>query len=82
LPVPLAPALIVIQASVLTAVQLQLVPAVTSTEPVVGAADVRVEEVGAIVKVHGAPAWVTVKVRPPIVIVPLRDTVLVLAATL
>ena len=57
-------------------------PAVTSTEPVVAAADGRFDDVGEIVNVHGAPACVTVKVWLPIVIVPVRDVVLVLAATL
>ena len=70
------------QASLLTAVQLQPVPAVTVTVPVVAADDVRFDDVGAIVKVQGAPACVTVKVWPPIVIVPVREVVLVLAATL
>ena len=71
-----------IQASLLTAVQLHPVPAVTVTEPVVAADDVRFDEVGEIVTVHGTPACVTVNVWPPIVIVPLRDDVPVLAATL
>ena len=35
------------------------------------------EDVGAMVNVHGAPACVTVKVWPPIIIVPVRDVVLV-----
>ena len=40
----------------------------------VAAADVaRFDEVGEIVNVHGAPACVTVKVCPAIVIVPVRD---------
>jgi len=82
LPLPLAPALIVIQASLLAAVQLQPVPAVTVTVPVVATDDVRFDEVGAIVNVHGAPACVTVKVCPATVIVPVRDVVPVLAATL
>ena len=74
--------MIVIQASLLVAVQLQPEPAVTLTVPVVATDDVRFDEVGEIVKVHGAPACVTVKVCPPIVIVPVREVVLVLAATL
>jgi len=82
LPLPLAPALIVIHASLLTAVQLQPVAAVTVTVPVVATADVRFDEIGAIVNVHGAPACVTVNVCPPMVIVPVRDVVPVLAATL
>ena len=82
MPLPLAPALIVSQASLLVAVQLQPVPAVTATLPVVATEDVRFDDVGEIVNVQGAPAWVTVKVCPPTVIVPVRDVVPVLAATL
>jgi len=82
LPLPLAPALIVIQASLLAAVQLQPVPDVTVTVPVVATGDVRFDALGAIVIVQGAPACVTVKVCPPIVIVPVRDVVPVFAATL
>jgi hypothetical protein len=82
LPLPFAPAVTVIQASLLTAVQLHPVPAVTVTEPVVAVDDVRFDEVGAIVNVQGAPAWVTVKVWPAMVNVPVRDVVPVLAATL
>ena len=83
MPLPLAPAVTVSQlVALLTAVQLQPVPAVTVTVPVVAADDVRFEDVGAMVKVHGAPACVTVKVCPPIVIVPVREVVPVLAATL
>ena len=74
LPLPLAPAVTVSQASLLTAVQLQPVPAVTVDRAGGWPADVaRFDEVGAIVNVHGAPACVTVKVWPPIVIVPVRD---------
>jgi len=71
----------VIQASLLTAVQLQPAPAVTVTVPVV-ADDVGFDDVGAMVNVQGTPACVTVNVWPPIVIVPVRELVLVLAATL
>ena len=81
MPLPEAPAVTVIQASLLTAVQLQPVPAVTVTVPVV-AAEVGFNEVGEIVNVQGAPACVTVNVWPPIVIVPVRELVLALAATL
>ena len=49
--------------------------------PVV-AEDVGFNDVGEIVNVHGTPACVTVKVWPPIVIVPVRDVVAVFAATL
>ena len=83
MPLPEAPAVTVSQlVALLTAVQLQPVPAVTVTVPVVAAADVRLDDVGAMVKLQGTPAWVTVKVCPPIVIVPVRDAVLVFAATL
>ena len=82
MPLPLAPALIVIHVALLAAVHAQPVPAVTVTVPVVAADDVRFDDVGAIVNVHGAPACVTVNVCPPIVIVPVREVVLVLAATL
>ena len=79
---PLAPAVIVIHASLLVAVQLQPAPAVTVTVPAAAADVVRFDDIGAMVNVQGAPACVTVKVCPPIVIVPVRDTVLVLAETL
>ena len=39
-------------------------------------------DVGDTENVHGAAAWVTVNVCPPIVIVPVRDVVFVFAATL
>ena len=82
MPLPLAPAVTVIHASLLAAVQAQPVPAVTVTVPVVAAEDVKFEDVGAMVNVHGAPTWVTVNVCPPIVIVPVRDAVPVFAVTL
>ena len=82
MPLPDAPAVTVSQlVALLTAVQLQPVPAVTVTVPVV-AAEVGFNDVGEIVNVQGTPACVTVKVWPPIVIVPVRDVVLVFAATL
>jgi hypothetical protein len=68
--------------ALLTAVQLQPAPAVTVTVPVVALDDVRFDDVGEMVNVHATPACVTVKVRPPIVIVPVRELVLVFAATL
>lgn len=82
MPLPLAPALMVIQASLLTALQLQPAPAVIVTVPVAAAEFVRFNDVGEMVNAHGAPAWVTVNVCPAIVIMPVRDAVLVLAATL
>ena len=82
MPVPLAPALIVSHALLLVALQLHPVPAVTATLPVVATDDVRFDDVGEIVNVQGAPACVTVYVFPPIVIVPVREVVPALAATL
>jgi hypothetical protein len=72
----------VIQASLLTAVQLQVTLAVTTMFPLAAIDDARFEDVGEIVTRHGSPAWVTVKICPPIVTVPMRDVVPVLAATL
>jgi hypothetical protein len=80
--VPLVPAPIVIHAALLTAVQLQPAPAVTVTAPLAANDDGRFDDVGEIVMVHETPACVTVKVWPPIVIVPVRDERPVLAATL
>ena len=79
---PLAPAPIVIHASLLVAVQLQPALAVTVIEPLAASDDGRLFEVGEIVNVHETPACVTVNVCPPIVIVPVRDVVPVCAATL
>jgi len=70
------------QASLLVAVQLQPALAVTVIEPLIASDEVRFADVGEIVNVHGAPACVTVKVCPATVIVPVRDVVPVLAATL
>ena len=72
----------VIHPTLLVAVQLHPVPAVTPTVPVAAADVVRFDDVGLIVNVQGAPAWVTLKVCPAIVIEPVRDVVPVLAATL
>jgi hypothetical protein len=70
----------VIQAVLLVAVQLQPMPAVTLTLPLLAldATDTLEAEME---YVQGAAAWLTVKVWPAIVIVPVRDAVLVLAAT-
>jgi hypothetical protein len=81
LPLPLAPALIEIHDALLLAVQAQPVVAVTVTVPVPPAA-VAFAEGAEIVGPHGTPAWVTVKVRPATVRVPVRDAVVVFAATL
>ena len=80
-PVPVAPALIVIHEALLVAVQAQPVAAVTVTvpEPAVAA---RLADAAPIVGAQGAPAWLTVKVLPPIVSVPLRGVVVGFAVTL
>jgi hypothetical protein len=80
LAVPAVPWVTVIQPSLLTAVQLQPLAAVTVTVPVEAAAR-RSADVGEIVELHGPPAWVTVKVLPPMVSVPVRGDGMVLAAT-
>lgn len=79
---PLVPAPIVIHAALLVAVQLQPVPAVTVIDPLAASDDGKLDEVGEIVIVHEVPGCVTVKVCPPIVTVPVREEVVVLAATL
>ena len=70
-----------IQLTLLVAVQLQPVPAVTVTAPVAAAAVVRFEDVGEMFMPQGAPGCVTVKVRPPMIIVPVREVADVFAAT-
>lgn len=80
MPLPVAPALIVIHASLLEAVQLQPAGAVTVTVPAAPPATT-FADVGEIVELHGAPACVTVKVFPPIVRVPVREAVPALGAT-
>jgi len=66
----------------LTAVQLQPEPAVTAMLPLAPIEDVRFLEVGEIVTVQGRAACVTVNVWSPIVSVPVREVVPLLAATL
>lgn len=70
----------VIQATLLLAVHEQpgVVVTVTAYGPPLAAADC---EVGDRVKPHAAAAWFTVNVRPPTVIVPVRDVVFGFAAT-
>jgi hypothetical protein len=80
LPVPAEPLVTVIHAALLVAVQPQLPPAVTVTVPVPVPAPTETP-VGAMLKVQ-APACVTVKVRPAMVTVPVREAVDALAATL
>ena len=81
LPLPVAPAVMVIHVALLEAVHAQPAAAVTVTEPV-PAADVTVADAEEIVGTHGAPACVTVNVLPAIVSVPVRDMEPVFAATL
>jgi hypothetical protein len=80
LPLPAAPCVIVSHPSLLTAVQLQ--PGAVTVMTWVEAPATTLTEVGAIVELHGTPAWVTVKVLPPTVNVPVRGAVAVLTATL
>ena len=80
MPLPLLPLVTVIQRTLLVAVQLQPVPAVTLTlaaPPLAGLEAL----VGETVKLHGAALCVTVTVCPATVSVLLRDVVAVLAAT-
>jgi hypothetical protein len=72
----------VIQAALLVAVQLQPAPLVTVTVPSTAAGEVRFNENGEMLNTHGVPGCVMVKVFPAIVSVPVRDVLLVLAATL
>ena len=82
MPLPLAPAVIVIQVAPLTAVQEQPALAVTLTLPL-AAAEATEALAGEIAYVHAVDpaACVTVKVWPATVSVPLRELVEVLAAT-
>ena len=71
LPVPLLPLVMVIHGALLVAVQPQAAPVVTLTlagPPPAGA----LKLVGLSVYVHGAAAWLTVKVSPAMVTVPVR----------
>lgn len=81
MPVPVAPAVIVIHASLLVAFQPHPVEALTVT--MLEAPDVpTVVDDGERAETQETPTCVTVNVWPPIVIVPVRDVVPVLAATL
>ena len=79
-PEPLLPAVIVSQLLLLVAVQEQPAPAVTPTLPLLAleATDALGDEME---YVQGAAAWLTVRVWPAIVKVPVREVVLLLAAT-
>ena len=78
---PVAPAVMVTQLALLVAVHAQPVAAVTVTVPVPAAA-VGLADAGEMVGVHGAPAWVIVKVLPPIVSVAVRGVAVGFAETL
>ena len=81
MPVPVAPAVTVTHASLLVAVQPHPADALTVT--ILEAPDApAVVDVGDSADTQGTPAWVTVNVCPPMVSVPVRDVVPVLAATL
>ena len=81
LPLPVAPALIVIHASLLVAVHAQPVDVATETVPV-PPPDVTLADAGEIVGVQIIAACVIVNVLPPTVTAPVRDVVTVFAATL
>lgn len=81
-PVPVAPTPTVIQATLLVAVQLHPVGAVTVTAPLTAIDDINVDETGEMAETQDAPVCVTVKLCPAIVNVPVRPVVAVLAATL
>ena len=78
---PLAPALMVIHASLLVAAHAQPVEAVTATVPVL-VADVTFADAGEMVGVQGAAACVIANEMPPIVSVAVRAVVPELAVTL
>ncbi len=81
LPDPVAPLVMLIQAALLAAVQLQPVAAVTALLPPPPCAE-NACVVGEIDGEHAAAAWVTVNVVPAIVMVPVRVEATVFAATL
>lgn len=74
--------MIVIQLTLLVALQAHPAPAVTVTLPVAAAGVVRFDAVGEMVTPQGEPACVTVKVWLPMSIVPMRVVGPVFAATL
>jgi hypothetical protein len=80
-PEPGVPPVTVIQGALLVAFQLQPAAAVTATLPVPPAAAMLVD-VGEIDGAQVVPAWVTVKVLPAIVNVPVRLALPVFTATL
>ena len=81
MPLPVAPAVIVIHDALLVAVHAQPAAAVTLTVPVAAAEVVSVRDVGEIVGAHVTPDCVTVNVAALTVRVPVRLVVPELAAT-
>ena len=79
-PLPGEPLVTVIHDALAVAVQLHPVAAVTVRVPV-PAVDGRLADDGEIVGEQVAPDWFTVKVLPPTDTVPVRDVVVVFAAT-
>lgn len=80
LPLPLVPAVIVNHDALLAAIHAHPLPAVTVTGPAAPALAATDSVVGFTKYEHGAAAWFTVTVRPPMVSVPVRAASL-LAAT-
>jgi hypothetical protein len=80
LPLPVLPDPTLSHAALLIVLHAQVLGVVTVTATLSPAAG-EVRLVGAIVNVHGAPAWVTLNVCPAIVTEPVRCAVPVLAAT-
>jgi hypothetical protein len=81
LPAPLAPAVIVIQDADVVAVQAQPLPAETAILRELPPLGTNSLSGATVYSQADAPAWVTVWVCPPTVIVPDRDVVAVFAAT-
>ena len=77
---PLAPEVMLIHVALLEAVHVHPVPAVTDTLPV-PAEELKDLLVGEIAYEHDPPDWLTVKVWPATVSVPVREVLVVLAAT-
>ena len=74
MPEPLPPDVMVIHAALLVAVQAQPDATVTVIEPL-PLLEPMLADAGEIVGVQGAPFWVTVKVAPPTLNVPVRGDV-------
>ena len=75
------PEVMLIQVALLVTVQPQSLTLVVTLTVPLPPLEVNVWLGGEIVKLQGMPAWFTMKVWPAIVSVPVRELVLVLAAT-